>query len=134
MNIRASDLWRWRGTLDRGEFLFWGCLLFAIKYNLDRFLSSALFGRRWSMLDYAKAGEYLWQTVPTASNSRYFALMLAIAIPFMTAGVLLTLKRLRSMPLSPWLVLLFFVPVIKIIFFILLCLLPSRERAAPARG
>jgi hypothetical protein len=127
MRIHASDLWTWRGALDRGAFLFWGVLLFAIKYNIDRFVSWHWFGRRWSLLDYTKAGEYLWQTLPSTHDSRYFALMVAMALPFMTAGVLLTLKRLRSVQLSPWLVLLFFVPVIKIIFFVLLCLLPARE-------
>jgi len=127
MRVNASDLWSWRGSLDRGAFLFWGLLLFAIKYNIDRFISWHWFGRRWSLLDYTKAGEYLWQTFPSTHDSRYFALMVAISLPFMTAGVLLTLKRLRSVQLSPWLVLLFFVPVIKIIFFVLLCLLPARE-------
>ncbi len=129
MKARPADLWTWRGSLERGSYLFWGVVLFAIKYNIDRLISWQWFGRRWSLLDYTKAGEYLWQPIPSAGDSRYFALMLAISLPFMTAGVLLTLKRLRSVQLSPWLVLLFFVPVIKIIFFLVLCLLPSREEA-----
>ena len=129
MNLRVSDLWTWRGSLDRGAFIFWGLLLGAIKYNLDRFISWQWLGRPWSLFDYTKAGEYLWQTVPSTSDARFFVVMLALALPFMTAGVLLTLKRLRSVRLSPWLVLLFFVPVIKIIFFAVLCLLPSREEA-----
>src|SRR5688572_27056570 len=131
MKVHPADLWTWRGSLDRGAFLFWGIVLFAIKYNIDRLVSWQWFGRRWSLLDYHRAGEYLWQPIPSTGDSRYFALMLAISLPFMTAGVLLTLKRLRSVQLSPWLVLLFFVPVIKIIFFLLLCLLPSRDVRVP---
>lgn len=130
MRIQLSDLWTWRGAIDRGPFLFWGGLLFAIKYNLDRWLVWQRTGQRWSLLDYSRAGEYLWPSHPSPDRTADWALMLALALPFMAAGVLLTLKRLRSANLSPWLVLLFFVPVIKVIFFLLLCLLPSREERA----
>lgn len=128
MKPRLADLWTWQGEIKRGPFLFWGLLLGALKYNLDRLLMWQWSGQRWSLLDYTKLGEYLWPRVPSFENAGQFAVMLALALPFMTAGVLLTLKRLRSIRLSPWLVLLFFVPVVKIIFFLLLCVLPSRER------
>ena len=128
MKPRLADLWTWQGEIKRGPFLFWGLLLGALKYNLDRLLMWHWSGQRWSLLDYTKLGEYLWPRVPSFENAGQFAVMLALALPFMTVGVLLTLKRLRSIHLSPWLVLLFFVPVVKIIFFLLLCVLPSRER------
>jgi hypothetical protein len=125
---RLSDLWSWHGEIKRGPFLFWGFVLGALKYNLDRFLVWQWSGQRWSLLDYSKVGEYLWPKFPTFEGVGQYAVLLALSLPFMTAGVLLTLKRLRSVQLPPWLVLLFFVPVIKIIFFLLLCVLPSRER------
>jgi uncharacterized membrane protein YhaH (DUF805 family) len=128
MKPRLSDLWAWQGELKRAPYLFWGFLLGAIKYNLDRFLMWRVSGQRWSLLDYTRLGEYLWPKLPSSNGVGGYAVMLAITIPFMTAGVLLTLKRLRSARLSPWLVLLFFVPVVKIIFFLLLCVIPSRER------
>src|SRR5204862_6185026 len=111
MNPRLSDLWTWQGELKRGPFLFWGLLLGALKYNLDRFLMWQWSGQRWSLLDYTKVGEYLWPKFPTFEGVGQYALLLALSLPFMTAGVLLTLKRLRSVQLPPWLVLLFFVPV-----------------------
>jgi hypothetical protein len=103
-------------------------MLGALKYNLDRFLMWQWSGQRWSLLDYSKVGEHLWPKFPTFEGVGQYAVMLALSLPFMTAGVLLTLKRVRSVQLPPWLVLLFFVPVVKIIFFLLLCVLPSRER------
>jgi uncharacterized membrane protein YhaH (DUF805 family) len=123
-------LWTWRGEIDRGAYLFWGLVLFATKYNLDRLISWQWFGRQWSLLDYARAGEYVWGMVPTTGDAACFSLLVAVSVPFMIAGVLLTLKRLRSIALSPWLVLLFFVPVVKVIFFALLCLCPSRTQIA----
>ena len=128
MKPRLSDLWSWEGELPRGPFLFWGLLLGAIKYNLDRWLMWHWSGRRWSLLDYTQFGDYLWPKLPTNEGLGEYVALLALSLPFMAAGVLLTIKRLRSVRLSPWLVLAFFVPVVKIIFFLLLCLLPSRER------
>ncbi len=128
MNIQCSDLWTWRGSIKRAEFIFWGVVLFAIKYNLDRLLMWRMSGQRWSLLDYTKVSEYLWPKLPAFRGVGDFAVLLLLALPFMAAGVLLTLKRLRSAGLQPWLVLFFFVPVIKLIFFLLLCVLPSRER------
>jgi hypothetical protein len=135
MRIHLSDLWTWRGTIDRGAFLVWGIILGALKYNLDRLLVWQWSGRRWSLLDYSRAGEYLWPKLPSADVGQW-ATMLAISLPFMAAGVVLTVKRLRAAKLSPWLVLLFFVPIIKLLFFALLSIIPSREAStgdAPLR-
>jgi uncharacterized membrane protein YhaH (DUF805 family) len=128
MRIRVSDLWTWQGSIGRGEYFFWGFVLCAIKYNIDRLLVWNWSGQRWSLIDYTKVGEYLWPRFPSFHGVGEFATMLALSLPFMTAGVLLTLKRLRSVQFSPWLVLLFFVPVIKLILFVLLSLLPPREK------
>ena len=126
MRMRWSDLWTWRDTIDRGPYLFWGVILCAIKYNLDRFLVWHWSGQRWSLLDYSRAGEYLWPKLPARDNAPEWIVMLVLALPFMTAGVMLTLKRLRSATLPLWLVILFFVPVIKVIFFVVLSIIPSR--------
>jgi hypothetical protein len=138
MNLLLPELWTWRGSIGRGVYFFWGVALCALKYNIDRLLMWRWSGQRWSLLDYTKLGEYLWPQFPTFGGVGEFVAMLALSLPFMIAGVWLTLKRLRSVRLSPWLVLLFFVPVIKIIFFVLLCILPSREGLAldqaPADG
>jgi uncharacterized membrane protein YhaH (DUF805 family) len=128
MKPRLSDLWTGQGELKRGPYLFWGLVLGALKYNLDRLLMWQWSGQRWSLLDYSKVGEYLWPKFPTFEGVGQYAVLLALSLPFMFAGVLLTLKRLRSAQLPQWLVLLFFVPVAKIIFLTLLCVLPSRER------
>ena len=130
MNIRASDLWTWRGSIGRCEYFFWGVLLGALKYNIDRAIMWKWSGQRWSLLDYTKVGDYIWPKLPSFENVGQLGVILGLSFPFMAAGVLLTLKRLRSVRLSPWLVLLFFLPVVKLIFFLLLCILPSRRSLA----
>src|SRR5688572_27551235 len=57
---------------------------------------------------------------------------MALALPFLWAGVVLTLRRLRSAGLPLGLVLLFFVPVLKFFLFAALMILPEAgtERSA----
>ena len=52
-----------------------------------------------------------------------------MSLPFLWVGTILTLRRLRSLGWRPFWVLLFFVPVVKFIFFAVLCLLRSEEDA-----
>jgi uncharacterized membrane protein YhaH (DUF805 family) len=128
MKPKISDLWRWNGELSRGAFLFWGVLLAAIKFNLDRFIAYEWFGQQWTIFDLSTLRLYLWQSPLQPSHKPYLLVLLATSIPFIWTGTLLTLRRLRSLGWRPWWVLLFFVPVVKLFFFAVLCLLPTREK------
>ena len=129
MKPKISDLWRWDGPLGRSAYLFWGVLLAVIKFNLDRFLGGYFFGKPWSLFDSGFLRLYLWQSTITREDWSYYLTLLAASLPFIWAGTILTLRRLRSLDWSPWWMLLFFVPAVKLIFFTLLCLLPSRAPA-----
>jgi hypothetical protein len=59
--------------------------------------------------------------------------MVALALPFIWVGVVLTLKRLRSAGLPAALVALFFVPFVNLCFFLVLSLLPERESGFEGR-
>ena len=125
MKPKISDLWRWSGELSGGAFFFWGIFLAAIKFNLDRFIAYAWFDKSWTIFDWSTLRVYLWQSPLPPSERPYFFTLLAASIPFIWIGTLLTLRRLRSLGWKPWWVLLFFVPVVKLFFFAVLCLLPS---------
>src|SRR5262249_28254418 len=126
------DLLRWSGTIERGPYLFWGVLLFTIKFNVDRIIGAVWFGRPWSVFNWETLRLYLWQSPIGSGDRLYLAALLATALPFMWLGIILTLRRLRSRGWQPWWVLFFFVPVLKLLFFALLCVLPSRdERQQP---
>ena len=60
--------------------------------------------------------------------------MLILAIPFIWLGVTLTVQRLRDAGKPLWLVVLFFVPVINILFFLLLCVMRSHSEASRREG
>ena len=58
----------------------------------------------------------------------FLGTMLAMALPFIWAGVVLTLRRLRATLLPAWLIMFFFAPFINLVFFLLLSVLPSRQQ------
>ena len=58
----------------------------------------------------------------------FYAIMLALALPFLVVGVVLTVRRLRDAGWPLWIVAFFFAPMpINIVFFIVLCLVPSQS-------
>ena len=126
MKPKFSDLWRWNGVIERGTYLFWGVCLFAIKFNLDRIIGAVWFDKSWTIFNWETLQFYLWQAPVGEAEGSYYLVLLAAALPFMWSGVVLTLRRLRSLGWQPWWILFFFVPVLKLFFFTLLCLLPSR--------
>ena len=132
MKLKLSDLWNWTDPLGRGRYCLWGLLLAAVKLNLDRIIAAGWFDARWTLFDRDTLSLYLWQSPLKAAERPYYLLLLAVSLPFLWAGTVLTLRRLRSLGWRPFWVLLFFVPVAKLIFFAVLCLLPSpEERRTP---
>jgi hypothetical protein len=102
-----------------------------LKYCLDKIVAFVVFGRQWFLWSY-------WQPLgPDARvnaihpDTRAFAgTMLILALPFIWLGVTLTVQRLRDAGKPLWLVVLFFVPVINLLFFLLLCAMESHSVAA----
>jgi uncharacterized membrane protein YhaH (DUF805 family) len=133
MNFKLSDLWNWRGTVGRAKYLTLGFTLFALKHNLDRIVAATYFNRRWSIFNYWVFPEATSVEDARLDYHKFYATLLLIAVPFIWTGVVLTLRRLRSTGLPLWLVLVFFVPFVNLLFFILLGVLPPRAADAGAR-
>ena len=132
MKIRWSELWSFKGTVDRGTYAWIGFLGFALKHNIDRIVATQVFGRRWGIFSYwVPLREVARITLVGGNQATFLASMIAISLPFIGVGVVLTLKRLRSAQLPVSLLVLFFFPFVNIIFFILLCFVPERDRALP---
>jgi hypothetical protein len=123
------------GTVGRGVYAGAGLLLFAVKHNIDRFVASVGFRRPWGLFNYLVPPE---GGVPLtglgADSLRFYGTLVAISLPFIAVGVVLTLGRLRDAGLPAGLVLLFFAPVLNLAFFLLLSLVPPRRPAADASG
>ena len=126
--LRWHHLTRWAGEIDRGTFLLWGLLLFILKFNLDRLLVRLAFDRDWSVTRYfaPSAAADPGAAPPGRSEIGEWLALLAVAIPFLAAGVLLCVKRLRHARLPLWLAVLFVVPGLKWLLFAALGLLPAR--------
>src|SRR5262245_53089198 len=131
IKVSLSDLWRWDGTVDRAAYLFIGVMGFALKHNLDRLVATFIFHRPWGIFNYwippAKAVRIT--TLPR-DDAAFLATMLALSLPFIWVGVVLTLRRLRAVRLPLWLIAVFFFPVINLAFFAVLSVLPSRGKEA----
>lgn len=133
MALRLRDLWDWRGTTSRRGYALWGVLLFAVKYNLDRVVATGVFGLQWYPWTYLFGPAPLSQT-PKWSDPQalwIFLLLVAQSLPFIWAGVVLTLRRLRDAGWPLPLVALFFAPFVNLLFFFLLCVQPARQPPTP---
>jgi uncharacterized membrane protein YhaH (DUF805 family) len=116
MKPKFSDLWRWTGPLERGAYLFWGVLLVALKFNLDRGIATGWFGKSWTAFARETWTLYLWQSpLPQELEPSLSLTLLIASLPFLWIGTVLTLRRLRDLGWRPFWVLLFFVPVVKLI-------------------
>src|SRR5260221_14248371 len=133
MPLRGRDLWDWNGEASERVYFTWGALLFFIKYNLDRLIAWQYFDRPWYPWYYIapfQTGQFSWER-----DTAIGAALLAISIPFAFAGVVLTLRRLRSLQWPLWLVALFFVPFLNLLFFTLLSAIPGpRDRPPMVSG
>ena len=132
-SLRFADLWRWSGTVDRGLYAVIGVVLFVIKYGLDRTVSVYGFGRPWSPLDYLNLPNVGAITALGRDDLIYCAAMVAVALPFIWMGTALSAKRLRAARLPVWLVVFFFAPLLNVLFFAILSVLPTRMAAALER-
>lgn len=125
--LAISDLWRWDGSIDRGPYIFYGLSLSGIKYGIDSVVSWTFFQKPWSFLNYIMPGQSLDLLALQPKEVTYLLAMIALSLPFIWTGTTLTLRRLRGAGLPPWLVKLFFVPVVNLIMFLTLCVMPTQE-------
>ncbi|HUM07068.1 MAG TPA: hypothetical protein VLT90_16490 [Terriglobales bacterium] len=128
--LTFADLWRPSGTVDRTSYALVGLLGFALKHNLDRLIATFGFHRQWTLFNYwLPLRDVARITSLRSAEGAFLATMVAFALPFVWVGTVLTTKRLRSAGLPASLVLLFFVPFLNLIFFLMLCLWPARSQA-----
>jgi len=130
--MKLRQLWDWNGSVGRRDYLVWGVLLFALKWNLDRLLF--VVGPDGQIIDVVS---YFLVTFPprdwftTDSLLDSAGPMLLVALPFLWAGLVLTVGRLRSAGLPPWLAVLFVLPVLKWLLMLIALVAPHRSAPEP---
>jgi uncharacterized membrane protein YhaH (DUF805 family) len=126
MLARWLRLWfGFRDPVDRRTYFLHGVGLMLFKYALDAFLIWRSTGRFWTPLNYFNP---LWSARAELLRNGPAWLaptLVLIALPFLWIGVSMTMRRAVNAGRSPWLALLFFVPVVNLVLMVLLSLLPS---------
>jgi uncharacterized membrane protein YhaH (DUF805 family) len=116
----------------QGTYVRCGAVLMALKYAVDAGLVWLAAGRTWTPVSYFSP---LFSTreaqVGPAPQWLWIALS-AWALPFLWIGVSMTLRRTIDSGFSPWLCLLFFVPVLNWLLIAVLCFAPSRPSTRTA--
>lgn len=116
-----------KGTLNRTSYASVGFLLFAIKYNVDRLVSFTVFDRNWYINDYIEYWNNAMYPKAGSDIPTFYIVMALSSLPFIFLGTVMSIRRLRDAGLQPWLVFCFFLPFLNLLFFLVLCLLPSQS-------
>jgi uncharacterized membrane protein YhaH (DUF805 family) len=127
MLARWLRLWLgFADRVDRGTYFRHGAMLTALKYGIDALLIWRFADRIWTPLDYLSplwsTRQHLLQTGP----SWLLPVLVAIALPFLWIGVSMSTRRAVDAGGSPWVALLFFVPVVNLVLMAVLSILPAR--------
>lgn len=107
-------------------FLAIGVLLFAVKVGVD-YLVSIAFGQPYSVSYYISPIDA--PLLRPGDHLTYWLAMWGAALPFIAAGLWLTVRRLRDAAAPTWLAALFFLPFANLVFFAACVVLPSRPDA-----
>ena len=129
MLARWLRLWfGFSDPVDRGTYLRHGLGLTAFKYGLDALLIWRFADVLWTPLDYLNP---LWTTrqhLLQSGPAWLLPVLVAIALPFLWIGVSMSMRRAIDAGRSPWIALLFFVPVINFVLMAVLSLLPPLSK------
>src|SRR2546426_4760770 len=135
MAFQFSDLWRWDGRISRAKYAAAGFVGVAVKHNLDRLIAASFLGYKDSFFNYwAPLGKAARLDHLSSTEAKFLETLLLLSIPFLWVGVAMTVQRLRDAGQPVWVGVLFFIPVINVLFFLALCALPPREQPVEAEG
>jgi len=131
--MRARRLIRlWFGLsepVSRRAYALSGFGLMSLKYAAEIGLVHHLTGRWLTPLDYGSP--LLTSRLAAVGGSGLLSgAMIAWTLPFLWIGVSMTMRRAEDAGRSPFLALLYFVPLVNYATMLVLCVLPSRPRAA----
>ena len=126
MSSLFRRLWHLEGTVSRSTYAIGGIVAFALKYAIDWSVATLIFHRPWTPLSY-------WHLIggQAVAEERVtvwmFLLLLVVSLPFLWFGMAMTLLRLRDAGRSAGWAALFFVPVLNVLLFITLSIVPHSD-------
>ncbi|HYX83205.1 MAG TPA: hypothetical protein VE714_12475 [Gemmatimonadales bacterium] len=127
MIARWVRLWfGFRDPVGRGTYFRHGLGLMVLKYAIDALLIWVFADQIWSPFTYLSPLLSVRAALLKTAPHWLLPLMIAIALPFLWVGVSMTMRRAVDAGVSPWIALLFFIPVVNYGTMFVLSLLPSR--------
>ena len=120
-------LFTWEGRVPRRQYFLAGSILTVIKYAIDS-LVAAHFGESWRIWNYVFSSSEVSLFNLGLRQPEMYLILWAIAIPFFWIGIALTLRRLRDAGDRPVWIFLFFVPLVNLLLFLCLTLVPSTTK------
>jgi len=121
-------LWHLEGSVSRSTYALGGLIAFAVKFAIDWSIAKLIFHYDWTPFSY-------WRAIAIDLGRRptpwMFLTLLIVSLPFLWFGMAMTLLRLRDAGSSAGWAALFFVPILNVILFLALSLVPRGE--APRR-
>jgi uncharacterized membrane protein YhaH (DUF805 family) len=124
--------------VTRKLYLVWGLLLAVLKFAVDAGIVFAATGKVWSPIAYVVPslvlrGRDMHGQHFTGTDSMHVALVVA-ALPFLWVGLSMSVRRAADAGKSPWLGMLFVLPLINYLMILALCFLPSKneEQTSPS--
>lgn len=100
--MRNLDLLSFKATIGRLPYASIGVGAFLLKFALDHLIVEVVFDREWSLLNYWVSPFGPVAPGPTLGTDRgIVTALLALALPFIWLGVVLTIRRLRSIGWAP---------------------------------
>jgi uncharacterized membrane protein YhaH (DUF805 family) len=124
--MRLLSLWFGLSQrVDRRTYLLSGAGLMLFKYLVDSTVVWSYSGRWWSPLDYVSP---MWSVKSGALSGVPPAAVLGLALwtlPFLWIGVGMSMRRAVDAGRSAWVAVLFFIPYLKFLLMLVLCLLPT---------
>ena len=127
----ARYWWTFGQPVHPRDYLRHGLLLTALKYSGDVLLVRLATGSFWTPLDYLRSIPFLLAIRLEGAPSWVLPTMALWTLPFLWAGISLTLRRALDAGWSAWTTLGFFIPVVNYGLMAVLCLAPSRVAPAP---
>ena len=122
-----SFLFGLQRSVDRRSYLVTGVLLMALKLGVDSLVLHFAIGRPLSLWEFVSLLRLNEQAPVWAMQ-----VLMLWALPFAWIGLSMSARRAIDAGLSPWVGLLFCVPLLNFLVMIGLCLPPSRPPRSPA--
>ncbi len=122
-----GELFATEGRVTRSRYLAAGIGLALVKYAVDAGSYLAITGRVWEPATYLDPTFAVRFHEAERLPPVYLACLLLWALPFLWIGVTMSARRARDAGLSPWLGLLFLVPLVHYAMIAVLVCVPTRE-------